>query len=280
MKRAKIIFLIFILTISVIGCSKKIQKAKTDDKMYITNIKTINLATLDWPPYISPDFQDKGYVFEIVEEAFKRVGYKVKIKFYPWPRTMRLAERGVVDGYFPEYYNPDLKKHFVFSKAYPGGPAGFFKRKDKNLGFKTVPNMKDFTALKKHRLGVVRSYTNTEHLDNADYLTKDETTSDTLNLRKLYNDRVQLIFIDPNVARYLIQKDLIQKFPDALEVLEFMRPALEDKLLYTCISKKAKNYKEKIEAFNEGLSRIQKDGTLDRLLKKHQFKNGLWLGTL
>ena len=278
--------------------SKKSPSASVFDefkKCYGQGEKTINLTTLDWQPYIGADMKDFGPVHELVVEAFKRKGYRICTAFFTWERTNKMGSQGVeADGYFPEYYSKDYEDKLAFSKGYPAGPAGFFKRKDKNLKFKTKPGMQNFKKLKPYKIGVVRGYVNTAPLDEAigqfavdikdpverkkamesAYLLKnrDPADSDLQNLEKLYHDRVQLVFIDPNVAAYHMEKTLTAKYRDIDTKLEFMTPPLIIHKIYTCISKNAKNYKEKLKDFNEGIAEINKDGTLRKIMEKHGFR--------
>lgn len=233
--------------------------------------KTVTLSTLDWPPYIGQELENNGYVNEIVVEAFKRAGYTAEVNFYPWARALHLALSGAHDGLFPEYFDPTERDHqIVFSDPFPGGPVGLYKRKDSAISY-TVDPQKDQTraleGLKQYSFGIVRGYINTKAFDEAGFLKKDMAVGDKMNLEKLYNKRIDLIFIDKFVAKYIIVKE----FPWYIDELEFMEPPLEVKPLYIAFSKKAPGYKEKLKAFNTGLKEIKGDGTLKKIMQKHGF---------
>lgn len=233
--------------------------------------ETVTLATLEWEPYIGPNMPEQGYVHEIVVQAFKRGGYKAEVQTLPWARAVAMAEGGKVDGLFPEYYDESRKEKFVFSEEFPGGPVGLYKRKDNPLTYAADPRLKQKEALqglKELKIGVVRGYVNTAEFDAATYLQKEEVSEDELNLKKLFNKRLPLIFIDKFVAQHLIKS----KFPEYAAELEFMEPPLEVKNLYICFAKAAPNYEEKINKFNEGLRAMKKDGSLAEILKKHGFQ--------
>lgn len=281
----KFIFLIFFVFIS---CDIFFNRLEIHDNLSKNELeaketsfdrsKTILLTTLDWAPYIGQNVQNYGYIYQIVKQIYESLGYRVIIKFYPWARTMNLASQGEIDGYFPEYYNEDLKKDFYFSSPMPGGPVGFFGRRDIQYNFKTQVNMKDFSLLKKYRIGIVRGYTNTKYFDNADYLNKEETVDDLSNLKKLYYNRVQLIFIDPNVAKYLIKNYLLEKHPDFMDKTYFLEPELEYKYLYVCISKKAPLSQQKIQDFNRVLEIWNRNGKIKKLLQEFNFnEGGIWI---
>lgn len=230
----------------------------------------VRLSSLEWAPYIGSDMTRRGYVYELVKTAYDRQGYDVDIIFYPWARALRLAQAGEVSGLMPEYYDASREADFAFSEPFPGGPVGFYKRKSSSISFPGDPVLephKTFRKMKDYRFGVVRGYINTRAFDEADFLTKDEAVSDEINLRKLFHERVDLIFIDQHVARYLINN-----LPtDYNQQLEFMSPALENKSLYIAFSRKARDYEQHLEAFNQGLSEMQSDGGLEDILARHGF---------
>lgn len=226
----------------------------------------VSCATLNWPPYIVYSEEDKGYVFEIVTEAFSRAGYEAEVKFYPWARALAEVENGNIDVLFPEYFSAEREETCWFSDPIPGGPAGLMKRKDLNAKWHYDPAEEPdraLRALRKYIFGVVRGYINTEVFDSADYLKKDYADTDETNLLKLYHKRVDFIFIDKNVAEYIINT----KYPSFAEVLEFMGPAMEDKHLYLAFSKTAPDSVIKLAAFNKALAEMKADGSLERIIK-------------
>jgi ABC-type amino acid transport substrate-binding protein len=232
--------------------------------------RKVELATLEWEPYIGENLPQKGFVHEIVTEAFRSMGYDVNITFYPWARALAVATSGKVDGLFPEYYDESRTGNFVYSAPFQGGPVGFLVRKDSGIRFPSDPR-KDMTAtlqgMKSYHFGVVRGYINTKAFDAADFLMKDETVTDEQNVQKLIARRVDLIFIDQYVARHLIET----RFPEARNDLEFLEPALEIKPLYIAFSLRTPDHDQQMRDFNEGMAKLQKSGVLKAILKRHGF---------
>ncbi len=221
----------------------------------------ITLTTLDWEPYIGQTLENQGYVAEIIREAFKRSGYEVEMKFYPWSRTVHMAKEGQVDGYFPEYFADEVKSYAMFSDPFQGGPIGFFKQKKNKIAYQTISDLKPYI------IGVVRNYINTKEFDEADYLNKDAANDDLTNLKKLIGGRIQLMIADKFVGLYLMEKNSLE----GRDTIEFMTPPLELKDLFLCISKKAPDADKKLAAFNRGLKEIIADGTFGKILSKHGF---------
>lgn len=232
--------------------------------------KTVTLATLEWPPYISPQIENHGYVHELVSKVYEHAGYHCEIKFFPWARALMFAQTGTVDGLMPEYYDSSRLADFAFSSPFPGGPVGFYKHRDLNVQFAVDPRQapeKALRGLSDYKFGIVRGYINTEAFDQANYLKKEAVVDDELNLKKLFKRRIDLIFIDKYVAQYLINT----KYPWFDADLVFMEPALEKKDLYIAFSKKAKLMDQKRLDFNKALAELTENGTIDAILLKHGF---------
>ncbi len=223
--------------------------------------KKLVLSTLDWAPYIGKSMENNGYVAVLVKEAFKRGGYDTQFKFYQWSRVVGLAKSGKVDGYFPEYYSKGVKSYAIFSDPFPGGPLGFFKLKKSKISYK---NLND---LKKYKIGTVFGYVNTKEFDSASYLKKIPVKDDLTNFKKLFAGRLDLLVADKFVGLKLIAENL----PTKAKHFEFMSKSLEEKDLYVCISKKNKDAKIIINAFNNGLKKMETDGSIKKILNRFGF---------
>ena len=221
----------------------------------------IRLVSLDWEPYVGSNLKDHGYVGEIIKKSFKNQGMEVEITYLPWARVISVARSGEYDGYFPEYFSPELKKEFKISNAFPGGPLVFLKKKKLHVTYEKLEDLKPF------KIGVVRGYINTEEFDKADYLIKDAVKDDFTNLKKLATGRIDLMVVDKFVGYHLINLQM----QSSINLFEVLEPPLEKKDLYLCISLKAKQYAKKLNAFNIGLEELRKKGEIEKILKKHGF---------
>ncbi len=226
----------------------------------------IKLASLNWEPYIGETVDRNGYVAEIAREAFKAAGYvnDIRIDFLPWARAVAQSRRGAYDGLFPEYYDEERKQDFVFSDPFHGGPLVLMKLKSREIEYDG-----DLKALKPFKIGIIRGYVNTKAFDDADYLQKEECTNDLQNLKKLLGKRVDLIVIDRLVATYLIARNL----PPHQGKIEPLQPPLEIKPLYIAFSRKAPDYRTKLEDFNAGLKAMRKNGKLRAILTEFGFSD-------
>ncbi len=216
----------------------------------------IVLATLDWPPYVGRTMDNQGYVTAIVKEAFGRSGVTADIRFHRWSRVIGLVKRGQVDGYFPEYYNDEIRSYARFSDPMPAGPLGFFKRSDSQIEF---TELKELSHL---RIGIVKGYVNSAAFDAATFLNKHPVNDDLSNFRLLLAGRVDLVVADRYVGEYLLAHHLPEHWAD----VTFLHHILEQKQIYLCIRSGRDNTLVFLNTFNRGLQEMQADGTLDRLL--------------
>ncbi len=214
--------------------------------------KTIHLTSLDWPPYSSKSLDQQGASVAVAKEAFKAMGYELKVDFFPWSRAVALAKDSgsKYSGYFPEYFSDDTAKDFVYSDAMGSGPLGFAERKDNSISWSTLNDLKPY------RIGVVQDYINTTEFDAmvaSKSLKSSVTTTDDKNLKKLVSGRIDLAVIDKNVMNYLFKTnpDLAKK----ANMAQFNSTLLEDKKLFICFKKNAQG-EELTKIYNEGLKKI------------------------
>ncbi|MBL4799241.1 MAG: transporter substrate-binding domain-containing protein [Oleispira sp.] len=212
----------------------------------------VNLTSLDWPPYSSKSLKQQGASVAVAKAAFKEMGYELKVTFFPWSRAVALAKDGKSEysGYFPEYYSEDTEKEFIYSEPMGSGPLGFAERKN------NVIQWEQLSDLKEYKIGVVQDYINTTEFDEMvmrKSLKTSTTTSDTKNLLKLVNNRLDLAVIDKNVMNYLLKTDkaLAKKSNET----QFNMKILEDKKLFICF-KKGKEGEKLAKIYNDGLKKI------------------------
>ncbi len=223
--------------------------------------KLVHLTSLDWPPYSGKALTEQGASVAVAKAAFKAMGYELKVSFFPWSRAVALAKDGKskYSGYFPEYYSEDTAKDYIYSDAMGSGPLGFAERKDNTIGWSVLED------LKAHKIGIVQDYINTTEFDAmvaSKSLKTSTTTSDTKNLLKLVNGRIDLAVVDKNVMNYLFKtdKNLAKKSASA----QFNSTLLEDKKLFICFKKNAEG-QELAKIYNEGLKKID----IKAIMKQH-----------
>ena len=219
----------------------------------------VKLLTAPYPPFYGPHLRNQGPITEIVVEAYKKVGYRVNITFFPWARALKLAKDGKADGLHGAWHSVEREQWFVYSNRLPGSEIVFYKRK--GSGPKAFTS---YEAMRPYKIGIVRGYRNPPAFDAAKLQTS-VTDSDKTNLRLLAAKRVNLILIDRHTARAILATEL----PEYRNHLEALEPAVEKLYLYLLISKKAPDYQRKVTDFNKGLERLKAEGGIERIMKAH-----------
>jgi len=239
------VFLLLLLVLSLDGHAVSAQKI-------------VSLATTEWEPYVGKNLNNHGFVSEIIAEAFKRVGYGVRYAFMPPKRVMKQVEAGEYDAGYPAYYSEDRSKRFHYSDPIADSAVGFFKRKDREIHYKTMRDLAPF------KIGVCLGFAYPREFTQADYLKKEVARNEVLNLRKLVEKRIDLFITDRAAAQAAINASV----PEGKDVLEFMEPPLERRTLHLIFGKRQHNESLRKD-FNTGLQMIIQDGTVEKILKKH-----------
>jgi len=226
-----------------------------------TDSESVQLAALNWPPYIGENLAENGFGAEIIKTAFNRVGYGVTFSFLPWVRALKDANIGKYDAVCFAYYSEQRAKIYALSNPFVESALVFCKRRDADIVYHTLQDLTPY------RIGIVRGYVNTTEFDRADYLHKEQANSELLNLKKLLNKRIDLTLIDKFVAQYLIHS----VFARQAKAFQFIDPPLKIHPMYLMFSKNTNNYQKKLEDFNYGLQQITDDGTIAGIMARHGF---------
>lgn len=224
--------------------------------------KKVVLASSEFPPFFSATMPNQGVITEMVVEAYKKVGYKVEIHFFPFARTYEYGKSGRVDGIVALWRTTERDRWFDFSVPLPPNELGFYKRIDEKIQFSSLND------LRKYRIGTVIGYVNPPGFDTAG-LNLDPVSSDEVNLKKLEAGHVDLILIDKWVAQYLIRT----KYPNLSVALAWMDPPIESKLQYIAFSKNAPDHEQKLLDFNRGFEQLVAEGRARAILQKNGIRN-------
>jgi polar amino acid transport system substrate-binding protein len=256
MRNFRIIFGLLVFGMLIVA----VRKSLAEDR-HIIEDRYIEMATVAWEPYYGPNLLNKGYISEITKEAFKRVGYVVDIRFMPWKRAMHDTKNGYFDGLLGLYYSDERAKWLNYSVQTASVKLVFFSIKNKNIHYKTLKDLKPY------RIGTERGFVYTEAFDAADFLTKEPVKKIELNLNKLLAGRIDLIVASRNVFRHMVKT----RFPQKMKLIEEVPPPLTVNRLYNGFPKNKPGSEKITGDFNKGFTMIQKDGTLEAILRKHGF---------
>lgn len=225
-------------------------------------LKNVSLATFNWEPFVGENLKDKGVTSKIVEEAFRRAGYDVTLKFIPWSIVLTNLKTRQYDAGYPALHDEETAKEYIFSNPILERKIGFFKKKNREITYHKL------TDLKSYKIGIVQSYVYSSEFENAPYLDKKEALNDRQNLQKLLKNKIDLALVDNIVAQNIMNKDLSA---NERESIEFIARPLEVKTLHLIVSRELQNGRELIKDFNTGLDSLKRDGTYKKILREYEF---------
>ncbi len=224
--------------------------------------KKIILASTDYPPYCSNNIENQGIIATVIKEAYKKVGYNVKINFFPWGRALMMARTGKIDGLALVWYSKEREQWFAYSKSL---------KVDATVGFYKLKNMKitvnKYDDLKGYKIGYVLHYAYPEGFLKAP-LRKQKSYNDEELVKKLTEGTIDLAIMEKQQGKHLLKN----KFPKHYDRFEFINASNGRKQHFIAISKKTINYQKKINDFNRGLKLIEQDGTLAKIIRKYPLK--------
>jgi len=222
---------------------------------------TLTLGTVDWEPYFGENLENGGVTAAIAKAAFKKVGYDVEIQFMDWNRAVGLTKSGKLDGLFGCYFTEERTKTMSMSDSIGEVEIVLFSKKGANI---TYTNME---ALKPYKIGGIRGNVYTKEFDSADYLKKEFVDKIDINLKKLLKGRLDLVI----ESRLVLQDVLNKNFPQDLDKIEVVTPALQSNSLHIGFSRKIDGFEKITADFNNGLKMIKEDGTMETITKKYGF---------
>jgi polar amino acid transport system substrate-binding protein len=222
--------------------------------------REISIATLEWPPNISSTLPGYGLNSALVKAAFEAAGHTVNIQFMPWTRALKDGLDGRSDVVMGAYYNKDRANKYIYSDLIYHVDVGLIARP--GLAKKSYESLQEMVP---YKIGITRSYTNSEEFDAARYLRKYIAATPVLNVRKLYRKRIDMAVMSFDTFRYEAEKEGF--CPDRVT---FVQPPLERHGLYIMGSKNIQDGQEIINDFNKGLKTIRANGTFDKILKTYR----------
>lgn len=160
----------------------------------------VTCVSLVWEPYVGPSSPGQGWAAEVAQQAFAASGHELTIDFLPWSRALMATREGTYECILAIYANDARREWLHFSQPILASPVGFYARTEDHLSAASLEDLMDL------RLGVVRDYVNVPLVDEDPRWKLDAASTDLLNLRKLSQGRVDLIFIDFGTARHLLER--------------------------------------------------------------------------
>jgi polar amino acid transport system substrate-binding protein len=219
----------------------------------------IRFAAEDWPPFISPALPGEGLSGSMIRLAFERAGYRLRVDYFPWKRTM---QSGLHDpayaGFLAVWRTPEREKLCHFSAPIGNTLTVLAYLKDDPL---PVASLAQLGGVK---IGTVAGYSNGEQFDSMvgrGELRVEEGVNDEINVRKLLIKRFRVIVIERHVLRYLM---LSARFSAAERArITIAEHVFKERPVHLCFKRTPQGLRQQ-QAFNDAareidLARLERD---------------------
>jgi polar amino acid transport system substrate-binding protein len=222
---------------------------------------TVHLVTgNDYPPFTDETLQARGMITEIVELAFREVGYQAAITFRPWKRGYEETKKGIFVGTFPYIKTEERLKDFYFSQPINTVYTRIFVTKDSPF-----TKLED---LKGKRICVPLGYGITMAIDNmlAYESTRQEGNPVNLEscLRMMLSGRKDFFIINEMHGWMTIQNTFHTK-----EYFRTLDTVFEEVSHHLIVSKTYPDGEKILEQFNKGLEKLKKNSNLNKIINRH-----------
>ncbi len=218
--------------------------------------ETVRLTSGEWPPYFSEKLEHYGIGSRIVTEAFALEGIKVEYGFFPWKRSLWMAQAGEWDGAVGWETNAEREKDFYVSKEVWSAPWVFFHLKAHPFDWNT------FDDLKNIRIGGTLEYMYTQEFldaERAGKITVDRVSADEQNIKKLLYKRIDVFPQLLDIGYWQLQ----QTAPESVDLVTHHPKSFGKHTEQLFLTKKRERSKELTEIFNRGLQRLKDSGKYD-----------------
>ncbi|MCZ4280548.1 transporter substrate-binding domain-containing protein [Kiloniella laminariae] len=220
--------------------------------------EVIKILAVDFPPFEIENGERglPGFDVETVTAAFGRKGIEVLIEFMPWARAVEMGQKGKVSGILSCADAPVRKQHFWLSEPISYSKRGFVAREDTE-----IESLGSLAEAKDYKVGSVQGYVFSQELNEAG-VDHDLSPNDRSALKKLISGRIELLYSELNVVRYLTKS--------MSEDVSLKYYPVSTKAYHLCISKRWPDAASVLTRFNEGFMEILSDGSYEEIQGKYR----------
>lgn len=223
-----------------------------------------------WEPfepyqYMGDSGQVTGLDIDLLKAVAKEAGCQLVFDHIPWKRAQSMMSIGSLDVASGASKTPEREKYASFSIPYRSEKIAMYLRREDmdKFRFITITELADTSA----RVGMVHGYTYGEEFLGLQKQKEfrgglHSVLSDEHNFKRLANSHVDVILIEPFVA-----KSIIAGRADAERFVRH-ETMLDTGKIYFMFSKKSVQPKS-VDQFNQALERIKNSGEYQSILNKY-----------
>jgi len=229
-----------------------------------SNAEKVSIAAGEYPPWLSINLPDYGFIAQVITESFKAYGYQTTFTFLPWKRGYADSKKGKYAATAYWYPSKDREKSFIYSAPLTRENTHFFYRKDNPLKqWNTLSDLKDY------KIGATDGFTYTKEFweaKNKGLLTIETAIRDELSMAKLIKGRIDLFPVEKHLGINI----LLNRFnPHTAYLIDFHPKPLFKTTGHLLFSKAHPGATKLVTAFNLGLKELRGSGRYEELLDIH-----------
>ncbi len=226
-------------------------------------VKDISMCTEHWPPFVivekgKPITQGSWVV--LLNTIFDNLpGYALNFEVAPWKRCLLQIERGLIDGTFSHFKNPERELYMNFTNPMILDRSVIWYSTKK---FENELIWNHYNDLMPYKFGVIQGENYSTEIDKLisnHKFTTQTVTADRQNFKKLALGRIDLVIKNERVGMALVNELKLHK-----EIKQAKKPAYA-KNRYISFTKK-NNHSELITLLNAKIEQMKSTGEIRKIL--------------
>lgn len=230
--------------------------------------ETLRLTNGEYPPYMSQHLPHYGFWSHLVTEAYALEGVQVEYGFFPWKRSLMLAENATWDGSIGFAKTPQRLTKLHYSNTSLGKISiVFFHRADYPFDWADIDNLSGI------KIGVMQGYSTAEELElvtnEGKGLSLNYSTTEILLFRQLLARRIDVFPAARIPSTYILENAFAKE--DVGKITTHPRIWKEQELfmIYPLSAHKTEKYSQ---LFDSGMKKLKESGRYQELM--NDFRNG------
>lgn len=235
----------------------------------IADVKTLNIATGELPPYMTAAREDQGISLSVVRRAFELAGYQVKFTFLPWSRALAETRLGKWDATAAWGNNPERNPPFFVSDNVVSEQWVFVYRNAVKFNWSTLADLKPY------RVAMIQDYTYTPEIwamAQAGDFKSDKLPNDAAAIKMLLLERVDVAPMERNVACDVLQKNFTDA--DAAKLSVDPKQMTDTFTSHVLLPRALPDSAARAADFNAGLKKLKATPEYARLVSQVKCPSG------
>jgi polar amino acid transport system substrate-binding protein len=216
------------------------------------------------PPYADAKLPEQGLALELVKKVFAQTEFTPNITIENWSRALEGTEVDVYDALASVWYSKAREKDLLFSKPYLRSELLILTLRSNQVQYSSLDQLAG------SRLGIRTDYAYGVDLSSVPNLTLVEEDQLVSNLLNLLDGKVDFVIADQRTAAMQLHEFFSDKITQ-FAVVNIPLPPVER---HVAASRAWPEGERMIEEFNTSLAALQKNGSLDAIIKKWDKRYG------